>query len=284
MRTANVSRIARIAAASSLALLLTACPKENSTPMTGSEASEALTESNTSSQASALQSSSIEITTNFTIGKAAQDAAGEIKDYLAAELPCAAVTLADATLTVTYGAKPGNCTYHGHTFSGTHAIHVSKNDQNEVLVDHTWTDLSNGIVKVSGTAHVTWDFSQKFRHVVYDTTWTRIADGRAGQGTGDVTQTPLADGGLANGIQVDGSRTWQGASGKWDLSIQGVQMRWEDPVPQAGKYVLATPKNRSITLAFSRVDDATIQVELSSGDKSFTFDVKGPTADSTPKS
>ncbi len=61
-------------------------------------------------------------------------------------------------------------------------------------------------------------------------------------------------------------------------------MRWEDPVPQAGKYVLATPKNRSITLAFSRVDDATIEVELSSGDKSFKFDVKGPSADSTPKS
>src|SRR5205807_861135 len=109
--------LSRIAAASSLALLLTACPKENSTPMTGAEASQALGESNTASQASALQSSSIEITTNFTIGKAVTDAAGEIKTFLAAELPCADVTLADATLTVKYGAKPGNCTYHGHTFS-----------------------------------------------------------------------------------------------------------------------------------------------------------------------
>jgi len=266
-----------------LGLVLTACPKENSTPMTGSEASEALTESNTASQAAALQSSSIEISTNFTIGKAVKDAAGEIKAFVAAELPCAEVTLADSTLTVKYGAKPGNCTFHGHTFSGSHSIHVSKNEENEVLVDHTWTDLSNGIVKVNGTAHVTWDFSEKFRHVVYDTTWSRIADGRTGRGTGDVTQKPL-EGGLAEGIQIDGSRTWEGASGKWDLSIQGVQVRWEDAVPQAGQYVLATPKNRSITLAFKRIDGNTIEVDLSSGDKSFKFDVKGAAADVAEKS
>jgi hypothetical protein len=270
-------------AACALGLVLTACPKEDSTPMTGAEAGEALTESNTASQASALQSSSIEITTNFTIGKAVQDAAGEIKSFLAAELPCADVTLQDATLTVKYGAKPGNCTYHGHTFTGSHSIHVSKNEQNEVLVDHTWTDLSNGIVKVNGTAHVTWDFSEKFRHVVYDTTWTRLSDGRTGRGTGDVTQTPLA-GGLAEGIQIDGTRHWEGASGKWDLTIQSVQVRWEDAVPQAGQYILATPKNRSITLGFTRVDGNTIEVELSSGDKSFKFDVKGAKADSTAKS
>ncbi len=277
-------RTIHVLAASSLALLLTACPKENTQPMTVGEASDALSESNTASQASALQSSSIEITTNFTIGKAVQDAAAELKTFIATELPCADVTLADSTLTVTYGAKPGNCTYHGHTFTGTHAIHVSKNDQNEVLVDHTWTDLSNGIVKVNGTAHVTWDFTEKFRHCVYDTTWTRISDGRTGHGTGDVTQKPLEGGGLAEGIEIDGSRQWDGQAGKWDLSIQGVQMRWEDPVPQAGQYVLATPKNRSITLGFSRVDASTIAVTLSSGDKSFRFDVKGPGADIASKS
>lgn len=273
----------QLLAATSLAFLLCACPKENTTPMTGAEAKDALDESNVSSQAAALQSSSIEISTNFTIGKGVQQAADELRTFIASQLPCAEITVADSTLTVVYGAKPGNCTYNGHTFSGSHAIHVSTNDQNQVLVDHTWTDLSNGVVKVSGSAHVTWDFSEKFRHVTYDTTWTRISDNRTGKGSGDVTQKPLA-GGIEEGIQIDGSRHWEGQSGKWDLSIQGVQAQWAAPVPEAGKYVLATPKNRSITLSFSRIDGNTIEVTLSSGDKTFTFDVKGANADVTDKS
>jgi hypothetical protein len=267
----------------SLAVLLCACPKENTSPMSVGEASEALDESNAASQASSLQSSAIEVSTNFTIGKGVENALSELRTFVASQLPCAEVTLADATLTVTYGAKPGSCIYNGHTFSGTHAVHVSRNEENQVLVDHTWTDLSNGVVKVSGTAHVTWDFSEKFREVQYDTTWTRLRDGRTGHGTGDVKQTPLA-GGLAEGIQVDGARHWEGRAGRWDLTIQGVQMRWEDPIPQAGTYVLATPKNRSISLSFKRLSATTIEATLSSGNKSFTFDVKGAAADVAAKS
>jgi len=64
-----------IVAASSLALLLTACPKDkaaDTTPMTQAEAHDALDESTVESQASALTTSSVEISTNFTIGKAVQ--------------------------------------------------------------------------------------------------------------------------------------------------------------------------------------------------------------------
>jgi hypothetical protein len=272
-------RIVSLAAVSTLALLsmgLAGCEKE--APMSSAEAQDALSESNTSSQAASLTSSSVEVGTNFTIGHAVTDAAAELKTFVLTELPCADVTVANATLTIQYGVKPGNCTFNGHTFTGTHQIQITENDQSQVIVDHTWTDLSNGIVKVNGTAHVTWDISEKYREVQHDLTWVRLSDGRTGHGTGDRKQTPLA-GGLAEGIQVDGSRAWDGPAGHWDLSIQGVQMRWEDPVPQAGQYVLATPKNRSITLAFSRVDDQTIQVTLSSGDRSFKFDVKGANAD-----
>lgn len=267
-------------AASSFVVLLCGCPKDNDQPMTSAEARDAVDESAVSSQASALQSSSIEISTGFTIGKGVQQAAEEVRSFITTQLPCAEVTLADSTLTVVYGAKPGSCVYNGHTFSGSHSIHVEKNDDNQVLVDHTWTEVSNGIVKLTGTAHVTWDFSDKFRHVTYDTSWTRIADGRTGKGTGDVTQKPLA-GGIEEGIQIDGQRSWEGKSGKWELNIEGVQARWEDPVPQAGTYRLATPKNRSLSLGFERVDGTTIQVTLSNGTRSFKFSVKGPAADVT---
>jgi hypothetical protein len=267
-----------IVAVSSLALLLTACPKDkaaaNDTPMTQTEAHDALDESTVESQASALTTSSVEISTSFTIGKAVQDAAAEVRTFIGTQLPCADVTLADATLTVKYGAKGGNCVYKGHEFSGTHTITVMKNDDAQVLVDHTWTELSNGVVKVSGTAHVTWDLDDQYRKVQHDLTWTRISDGRTGHGTGDRTQKPLA-GGVSEGIQVDGSRTWTGQAGRWDLAIEGVQMRWADPVPQAGKYRLASPKGRSLELSFSRIDADTIECTLSSGGRSFKFNVNG---------
>jgi hypothetical protein len=261
----------KVLAASSLALLLCACPKEDES-LTAAEARDATEESTASTQASALTTSSIEISTSFTLGQGVRQAANEVRNFVQSQLPCADIQVQDATLTITYGAKPGNCTYRGHTFTGSHSITVSKNVDNQVIVDHTWTDLSNGKVKVNGTAHVTWDFSAKFRNVKHDLTWTRLADGRTGRGTGDRTQTPLA-GGIQEGIQVDGTRSWEGKAGKWDLAIEGVQMRWQDPIPQAGTYRLATPKGKSLSLSFQRVDEDTIHVTVSNGKKSFGFDV-----------
>src|SRR5689334_7305077 len=203
--TMRLTKIGSLALASAFAAILTGCPKEKADgPMTQGEAREALEESTVESQASALTTNSVEISTNFTIGKAVKEAAGELKTFIETQLPCAEISLAEATLTVTYGAKPGNCTYRGSKFTGQHIVKVEKNDD-AIAVDHEWKDLSNGIVKVSGTAHVTWDFDDKTRHVQHDVTWTRISDGRTGHGQGDITQKPLA-GGVVEGIQVDGSR------------------------------------------------------------------------------
>jgi hypothetical protein len=264
--------IGTFAIATVFAAVLTGCPKEKDDgPMTQAEAREAMEESNVESQAAALTTNTVEIATNFTIGKAVKEAAGELATFIQTQLPCADIAVADATLTVTYGAKPGNCVYRGHKFAGQHIVKVEKNED-EIVVDHEWKDLSNGIVKVSGTAHVTWDFAEKTRHVQHDLSWTRIADGRTGRGEGDYTQRPLA-GGVVEGIQVDGARSWTGPRGKWDLSVQGVQMRWVDPVPQAGTYRLASPKGRSLELSFSRVDADTIAVTVKNDTKQFTFNV-----------
>lgn len=259
----------------SLALLvlpfaLGACPKE--TELTASEATESLQQSSASSQADNLAAASVDISTNFTIGGAVEQAAGELKAFFASQLPCADVSLSGATLTIDYGVNPGNCSYHGHTFSGSSSITVSKNDMNDVVVDHTWTGLSNGIVELDGTAHVTWDFSNKTRHVVHDVKWTQLASHRTGEGTGDRTQSALA-GGIAEGIQVDGTRSWTGDRGTWDLSIDAVQMRWADPVPQAGTYSLSTPYGKTVSLSFSRVDSDTIKVTVSGPKHEFSFDV-----------
>ncbi len=259
--------------ASSFVVVLAGCPKEKSDgsdgPMTQAEAQQALEESTVDSQAAALTTSSVEIGTTFTIGKAVNEAAAELKTFIETQLPCADIVLAGSKLTIAYGAKPGECTYRGHELSGSHTITVTKNDD-VIEVDHAWKDLSNGVVKVTGSAHVTWDFDDQTRHVTHDLTWTRLEDGRTGRGTGDRTQRPLA-GGVAEGIQVDGSRTWTGQAGRWDLAIEGVQMRWQDPVPQAGSYRLASPKGRSLQLSFRRVDADSIEVTLKSDTKEFKF-------------
>ncbi len=249
---------------------LSACPKDGE--LTAAEAQESLEEASASSQAEGLTSATVDISTNFTIGEAVEQAAQDLKTFIASQLPCADVALAGSTLTVTYGANPGNCVYRGHTFSGTSAITVTKDDMNDVIVDHVWTKLSNGIVQLDGTAHVTWSSTDLTRHITHDLTWTQLATGRTGEGTGDRTEKALA-GGIAQGFQVDGSRSWKGARGTWDLAIDGVQMQWTDPVPQAGTYSLSTPFDKTVSMSFNRVDSDTIQVTVSGPKQEFSFDV-----------
>jgi hypothetical protein len=265
-------QIRSIAAALLIPAALSAASCRKQAEMTTAEALQAVEEASISGDAENVTSGSIEITTDFTIGGAAEAAAQEIRDFITSQLPCAAITLAGATLTVEYGKNPGSCTYKGNTYSGTHEITVTRNEMSDVVVNHAWTKLSNSRIEVTGTAEVTWSATDKTRHVVHELEWTRLVDGKTGTGTGDRTQKPL-EGGLVEGFQVDGSRSWMGAEGKWDLAIEGVQFRWIDPVPQAGTYRLASPKDRSLSMTFNRVDDDTIAVTVTSGAKSFSFNV-----------
>lgn len=223
-------------------------------------------------QAEGLTSAGVDISTNFTIGAAVQEGAAELKAFIGTQLPCAEVTLDDATLTVVYGAKPGSCTYRDHTFSGTHSMSVERNDDAQVLVHHEWTDFSNGVVSLVGTADVSWNLTDKTRRVQHESHWTHLKSGRTGAGSGDRVQSVLA-GGLAEGIQVDGSRSWDGDRGHWDLAIDGVQLRWTDPVPQAGSYTLKTPFGKDVSMAFDRADDDTIKVTVAGPKREFSFTV-----------
>jgi hypothetical protein len=253
-------------------LVLTGCPKEREEPLTLGEATAALEQASDSGQAEGLTSASVDISTNFTIGQAFKDGAAELSTFIGTQLPCAELTLEDATLTVVYGAKPGACSYRGHTFSGTHAISIERNEDAMVKVHHEWTDFSNGVVSLDGTAEVTWNLDDKTRRVQHESHWTNIKSGRTGTGSGDRLQSVLA-GGITEGIQVDGARAWDGDKGHWDLAIDGVQMRWTDPVPQAGSYTLTTPFEKTVTMAFGRVDDNTIKVTVTGPKHEFTFNV-----------
>src|SRR5690606_20395272 len=104
--------------------------------LTREEAQEALDELEVTSQVQALTSSSVEISTNFTIGDAAEQAAAELKAFVESQLPCAEVSLEGSTLSVDYGAKAGQCTYRGLTYEGQHRMTVTLGDAGETLVDH----------------------------------------------------------------------------------------------------------------------------------------------------
>lgn len=247
----------------------------NQDALTYQEAADALDESALESQASSVTSTPIEISTNFTIGSAVEKAASELHTFLVSELPCATVSVSGATITTQWGAAGGSCTYHGLTYSGTSTLTIKQNDSSTVEVDHTWTNLTNGKVSVTGSAEVTWSATEHSRHVVHELNWTRLSDGRTGTGTGDRTETLVdPNQGLLGGIRIDGNRHWSGQRGQWDLAITGVEFRLQDPVPEAGSYHLTTPSNKGLTLSFDRQSTDVIRVTVTGPKHAFSFSVR----------
>jgi hypothetical protein len=247
----------------------TACDRE---AMTAAEAKESAEELVVSDQAMGVATGSIELSTNFTIGAALKDAAEELRAFVKSQLPCAEITKEDATLTIVYGSLPGACTWKGKTYSGTHKITVVSTEPGTLTVDHVWDKFADGVVSVTGSAHVVWTSKEPSRTIDHKLTWTRLSDGRTGTGEGHRVQVPLS-GGVAEGILVNGNRKWTSEKGEWELAIDQIEIRWIDPVPQAGSYHLETAFGKSATVSFSRVDEDTIAVTFETGKVHFTFNV-----------
>ncbi len=111
--------------------------------------------------------------------------------------------------------------------------------------------------------------------MIHQVTWTRLSDNRTGTGSGDRTQTLIDPAqGLAGGIRIDGNRHWSGRAGEWDLAITGVEVRLQDPVPEAGAYQLTTPANKVLSLSFARQAADVIRVTLTGPKRTFSFDVR----------
>lgn len=262
-----------LATALVVGLITTGCPPKSSAPLNDEEAREALDEATFSTQAAALTDDTIEISTNFTIGMAVEQAAGELAEFVRTQLPCNTVTVEGATVTVDYGTLEDGCLYRGHTYAGVHVVTLTRNEPGVVEVAHSWQDFTNGTLTVDGAATVTWDANSKTRHVVHELVWTN--DTRTVEGSGDRTQSLIDEqAGLAGGIQIDGSRHWKTERGQWDLDIDAVQVRGEDPVPQSGTYTLSTPDGKELVMTFTRIDEDTIEVHVEGTRVPRTFRVK----------
>lgn len=250
-------------------MFTTGCKEEE---LTYSEAQQALEETVASTKSEVVATEIITLTTSFTIGQAVEDAAEELRSFVASQVPCSTVTLENATVTIDFGTLDDACTFNGHTYAGVASVHIERNDMGDVVVSHEWADLTNGDVTLDGGATVTWSFDDGTRHVAHDAVWS---DGkRSVHATGDRTQRLIdPELGLAGGIQIDGARTWDASGKVWDLQIEGVQMRGQDPVPQAGQYTLTTPEDKEMGILFERIDEDTIRVTFTGLKKEHVFEV-----------
>lgn len=257
-------------------LLSSGCLRRADEGLTSGEVAQAAEELETASASQAMVAQTVEITTNFTIGEAVQTAAQKLRDFYASQWACADVQLSQSTLTVTYGAN-GSCPFNRYqSITGTHQVTVAKNDAGEVVVDHVWTNLSNGVVELDGTAHVTWNLDDPSRHVEHDLTWTKLTNHKTWHGTGNRVQRPY-DGDIRIGFTESGDRAWTDASDRdWSLVIDDLRMRWQDPVPESGSLTLDTPFDKTVTVTFSRVDSNTIHIEFEAPRGSIGINVSSP--------
>ncbi|MCA9691863.1 MAG: hypothetical protein KC636_19840 [Myxococcales bacterium] len=228
-------------------------------------------------QVLALENEVIELTTSFTIADGVEAVADEIRSWVESQLPCSTVTVEGAHLELDFGALDDSCTYNGHTFAGVIALDLTVST-GQVVVDHTFTELTNGTVTLNGAKQVTW--TRESRSITTDYNWATSE--RTVDATSDRVQTLLDPAaGVPGGIEINGKRHWTAESGAWDLQIDGVEIRWLDPIPQAGSYTLTIPSGKDLGLTFTRVDEDTIEARITGGrrDRIFLINSAGGVSD-----
>lgn len=251
--------------------LLVAC---DPLPMTTAEVLEALEETHSSARGEELVNEPIEVDTDFTIGAAVEEAAEELRAWWATVAPCATVTVTGATLTVDFGELGDDCVYNGRTWSGVAEATVVATTVGQLEVHHAWAALGDEEVVVDGGATVTWDGSDQTRNVVTEHTWSTRDGVTSVDVTGDHTQGLLDENaGLLGGIWMDGTRQWTADSGDWTLDMSDLEIRWFDPVPQAGNVTITSPAGKTLDVAYTRIDTNTIQIDVVGARRDLTFHV-----------
>ncbi|TVQ92557.1 MAG: hypothetical protein EA397_07040 [Deltaproteobacteria bacterium] len=238
-----------------LPLFLVGCGER---PMSLAEQQEAVRLSVETARMDAATDDVVHVTTSFTLGQAASEAAQELRDWWESQASCASLTLEDSTLTVDFGTS-GECTWNGRSWTGTATVTITHSDEDDAVVRHQWEDLSNGIGVLNGEATVTWSSDVGSRRVRTDASWRGQ---RTLQVTSDRRIERLQPGGPpGSGIVIEGSREWTiDGSEPWTMEINNVEIRPQDPAPQAGSYVITSPSERDLTLSFQRLDENTVRI------------------------
>jgi len=253
----------RKAISSLLLVVVAATPSCLDPALTREEAQEAVDSSDFAASVEALSYDVVELSTHFTLGKALEEAAEDLRAFAASQIPCSSVSLLGTTVTIDFGGLDDACTYRGHTYAGVVQYTVEA-AAGTLAVHHEWQALSDGETTVNGDADVTWSGADQARHVSYHAVATKTDQDGMLDVSGDVTET-LADAeqGLSAGVVINGKRQWfLSEDDVWKLRIEGVAARAQDPVPQAGRYRLTTPSGKDVTMTFGRISATEIRVTV----------------------
>ncbi|MCX4247022.1 hypothetical protein [Paraliomyxa miuraensis] len=262
----NAKTLAAFALAPTL-LALPACDLGDSA--TREEMREAVIEIAELGDGLGTQDDIIELTTSFTLGQGVEAAAQEIRDFVESQVPCSTVTVQPGRVSIDFGELGDACVYRGRTYAGVVTVDLELPGEG-AKVTHTYEGFTGGRVTMDGTATVTWNDGE--RHIIGD--WTFTTDDRTTEVDSDRTQTfTRCEGVEAVCVSVTGERRWSNDRGEWDMTIDGVEARSIDPVPEAGTYTVVNPEGREIGMSFSRVDDDTIQVDITGGRRDVSFQV-----------
>lgn len=235
----------------------------NASYMTNAEALEALLESNRSARGEAATREAIEISTEATIGDTVEAYVEALAAFWESQVDCTTVSWAGTTVTIDYGTLADSCTYNGHTYAGLVEVAVTNITLTDIDVEHTWTGFSNGDVKVDGGATVTWDGTAETRSVHTEHTWTDLADKTTVDVEGEHVWGYIdSEQQILGGVTLDGTRDWTSDSQDWLLEMVGLEMRLEDPAPQAGMIELTNPDGKTLQINYVRLDDSTIEATI----------------------
>lgn len=245
----------RIAAPFTVFFLSLGCGEREMGPL---EALAALQQSARSSQGAVATQEPIEVSTEFTIGAGLEAAAAELQAFWESQADCNEVTRDGTTTWIDWGELGDGCEHRGRTYAGLTGVTVTRADGEGVEVEHEWLGFHNEDVRVDGGAVVTWSGASRSRRVVTDHTWTTL-DGETADVRGEHEVAARDDG---TGFTLVGERDWDTDGGTWRLDLQDIGFRLQDPLPETGRYVVTSPENKTLTIAFDRVDESTIEAVL----------------------
>jgi hypothetical protein len=230
--------------------------------VTAAEAIEAIRELNRSSLGERATTHVIDISTDVTIGDRSDAAAERLADLWDSQAECTTVTVAENLVTVDYGTLDDACVFQGQTYAGINTVGVLSTDDGALEVGHTYAGFTNGDVRVDGDAQVTWSGDTQTRRVVAVHTWTDLDTGAAVEVDGDHEWGLLSGDSWLDGYTLDGTRDWTSEAGDWRLDMSDVEVRLDDPCPQAGTFRMTLPSGGELELTYTRVDDSTIEARI----------------------
>jgi hypothetical protein len=219
---------------------------------------------NQSARGEQATSGVVEVSTDFTIGQALEDAAQAVADFWTSQAPCTEVTLAGNVLTVDYGTLDDACRFEGKTYAGVNTTTFVSTTLGSLEVLHDWDGFTDGEVQVDGGATVTWSGADLTRRVETEHTWIDLKDGATVDVVGDHVSGLLDEdlGFWGSGFTLEGVRDWTSESGTWSLVSSDLEWRLIDAVPQAGRSNVVAPNGKTLSIVYARVDEDTISATL----------------------